>query len=122
MLYEPINICVVYVPPNCTETYKVNLLSYLNDTMQSSDKNFVFGDFNCPDIDWPTLSSDYNFSTSLCDLVFQYNFTQVITHTQGNILDLILTSSSDSVTDISVSEEFNSTIKSDHFIIFTFVC
>jgi len=80
--------------------------------MKFSDKAFLFGDFNCPDIDWPTLSSDYNFSASLCDLVFQYKFTIVIdcpTHTQGNILDLILTKSSDSVTDISVSKK-NSTL------------
>ena len=88
--------------------------------MQSSDKTFILGDFNCPDIDWPTFSSDYTFSSSLCDLLFQYDFTQVIdcwTHVHGKILDLILTNSPDSVATITVSKEFNSTVKSDHYIV-----
>jgi len=94
---------------SCSDTYTRDLLTYLSDIMQSSYKTSILGDFNCPDIDWSTFSSDYAFSSSLCDLVFQYDFTQVIdcpTHVHGKILDLILTNSPDYVATITVSKEF----------------
>ena len=39
------------------------------------------------------------------------------THIHGSILDLIITSSENSVSDINLSLEFNQTIKSDHYLI-----
>ena len=120
MLYEPINLCLIYNPPNCSEVYKQDLLSYLETTMQSLVKTYILGDFNSPDIDWATLSSNCNFSSSLCDLSFQYDFSQVIdspTHIHGNTLDLIFTNSPDSVTDIVISYDLNPVTKSDHYLI-----
>ena len=52
------------------------------------------GDFNVPDINWNTLSGSTTFSIQLCDLVFQYDLSQIVdcpTHTAGNVLDLIFT-------------------------------
>ena len=59
-------VSVLYMSHWTALTPKENLLSYLSDTIPSSGKTFVVGDFNCkcPDIDRSTLFSDYNFSTS----------------------------------------------------------
>ena len=91
--YNPTTLCLVYNPPNSTVTYQQNLLNFLSDIMQSSDNAVILGDFNMPDICWSSLSADSNFLSPFCDLVFQYNFSQLIefpTHTHGNILDLII--------------------------------
>ena len=47
-----------------------------------------------PDINWSSLCDNSPYSTSLCDFMFDYNLSQVIqipTHTEGNILDIVLT-------------------------------
>ena len=88
--------------------------------MQSTEEIIVLGDFNAPDINWSTLSANSDFSSNLCDLIFQYNYVQQVnhpTHIHGNILDLIITSSADSVSDINLTQEFNQAIKSDHYLI-----
>jgi len=41
-----------------------------------------------------SLTASSEFSLTLCDIIFQYNFAQLIdqpTHKQGNILDLFIT-------------------------------
>jgi len=68
------------------------LLPFLSDFMQTEGHKVIMGDFNSPDINWSTLTASSEFSSSLCDIIFQYNFSQLIdlpTHKQGNILDLI---------------------------------
>ena len=50
------------------------------------------GDFNVPDINQATLSGSFIFSNQLCDLVFQFNLSQLVdqpSHIYGNILDII---------------------------------
>ena len=47
----------------------------------------VVGDFNCPDIDWPTFSGVSPASSALCDFVFIIQVIESPTHTKGNILD-----------------------------------
>ena len=45
------------------------------------------GDFNTPDIAWSMLSVTSQFSSKICDLVFQHNYIQIVeysTHVQGN--------------------------------------
>lgn len=120
MAHNPIKLCLVYNPPNCGFNYQQKLLTFLSDIMQSKGNVVIMGDFNVPDIRWPTLSSDTDFSTQLCDLIFQYNFTQLIespTHVQGNILDLVITNSEEVVSDISVHKEESPLIKSDHYLV-----
>ena len=78
------------------------------------------GDFNAADINWSTLSASSDLSLNLCDLIIQYNYFQLVnhpTHIHGNILDLIITSSADTVSDINLIQEFNQAIKSDHYLI-----
>jgi len=77
------------------------------------------GDFNTPDIDWYILSGETGFLLQLCNLIFQYNFTQVITnptheHAYGNLLDLIITNNEDIISEVQVHNE-GTLIKSDHF-------
>jgi len=45
-----ITICIVCIPPNCSDDYKYSLLSYLEDTVSSSETVFIMGDLNLPDI------------------------------------------------------------------------
>ena len=118
---NPCTLCLVYNPPNSTATYQQNLLNFLSVTMQTYDNLIILGDFNTADISWSSLSADSNFSTSLCDLVFQYNYSQLVdlpTHSHGNILDLILTSSEDLITDITVNNTSNCILNSDHHMIY----
>ena len=86
--------------------------------MQSDGNVIILGDFNTPDIDWFTLTTESNFSFQLCNLIFQYNYSQVITcptHDHGNLLDLIITNNDDIISDIQVHSEGTLTIKSDHY-------
>ena len=120
LLKQPINLCLIYNPPNSEFNYRQKLLEYLSEAMQSAEEVILLGDFNAPDINWSTLSGSSDFSSNLCDLIFQHNYVQQVdhpTHIHGNILDLIITSSENSVSDINLSLEFNQTIKSDHYLI-----
>ena len=77
------------------------------------------GDFNTPDIDWHALTADSNFSIQLCNLIFQYNYSQVVTsptHEHGNLLDLVLTNNDDIIFDVQVHSE-GTFIKSDHYLV-----
>ena len=87
-------VVCMYVPP-CPEVYQQKAIHYLNLLPTDHDIT-VLGDFNAPDIDWPTLTGTTNYSLSLCNTVYKKNLTQKIkvpTHKQGDTLDLILTSS-----------------------------
>ena len=79
---------------------------------------FVTGEFNCPDIDWPTLHGVSPVSSLLCDFVFDYNISQVVdspTHVKGNVLDLVLTNSAERLDSLTIySDKFQ---YSDHFLI-----
>ena len=80
----------------------------------------LLGDFNFPDIYWQSLSSSHPISKQFCDFIFNNNFIQLVnspTHSNGycNILDLVLTNSTDLVFDVSVlSSESFPRMKSDH--------
>ena len=41
-----ITICTAHIPSNCSDDYKYSLLSYLEDTVSSSETAFIMGDFN----------------------------------------------------------------------------
>lgn len=77
------------------------------------------GDFNLPDVQWDTLSSTSLTSCAFCDFVFDHSLTQLInhpTHVQGNILDLVLSSSIDCVASLTVAND-NNLIATDHFTV-----
>ena len=74
-----------------------------------------------PDINWATLSGSSDLSSKLCDLFFQHNYVQQVDHPtniHGNILDLIITSSENTVSGINFTQEFNQAIKSGYLISF----
>ena len=80
-----------------------------------SDPVIIVGDFNCPDINWDLLDYSQPLSSSLCDLVFQFQLSQLVnnpTHLKSNVLDLILTNTEHIINDITVgSSPFSN---SDH--------
>ena len=77
---------------------------------------------NCQDkLPWkssPTFSGVSPASSALCDFVFDFNIIQVIespTHTKGNILDLILSNTTDLIEHVNIwSDSF---LYSDHFLL-----
>ena len=94
------------------------MLSFISDISDSSAPTVIMGDFNCPDIDWDTLSGFSHFSSLLCDLIFELNLTQFVdipTHVKGNILDLIIANSTELVSNIHSTG--NQILSSDHFLL-----
>ena len=58
----------------------------------------LWGDFNCPDVNWSSLMASEYSSRLLCDFVFDNDLCQLVvlpTHIHGNILDLVLVCSPD---------------------------
>ena len=93
-LKHPTRICLVYNPPNSCIEYKQSLIAFLDNLATNPSPLILMGDFNVPDINWDTLSGSSTFSNQLCDLLFQYNLSQIVdcsTHVAGGILDLIFT-------------------------------
>ena len=117
-------ICCVYVPPDSSPSYVFSLTHFLSEITSSFSKCIFVGDFNFPDIDWQVLMGTCNQSNCFCDFVFDSNLTQHVldpTHVKGNILDLVLTSSSVSVNHLKVHP--SSVIDfSDHLTISFDVC
>ena len=118
-----VKLCLIYNPPNSDKLYEQKLISflYLISCNQMTCNIVILGDFNAPDIDWLTLSADSGFSIQLCDLIFQYNLTQVITsstHEHSNILDLVITNNEEIISDISIHSKNELLIKSDHYPVF----
>jgi len=72
-LHNPIQICLLYSPPNASANYKQDLIAHLSS---DSSQLIIMGDFSIPDVNWATGST--NFSSQLCDLVFQYNLMQIV--------------------------------------------
>lgn len=73
------------------------------DITQNEDHTIITGDFNSPDINWSTLITSSEFSSTLYNMVFQYNLAQLTgqpTSKKGNILDTV-------ITDHDLSEEIS---------------
>ena len=110
-LVPKILICFVYAPPQFTQQLWLELLCQLNFLNYNCDI-IIIGDFNCPDINWSSLSGTSPNSTSLCNFIFTHNFMQHISdpaYSHGNILDLFLSNCSN----ISIDDSICSSM-SDH--------
>ena len=66
-------LCCIYILPNCSTDYCINLNSL--NTLPTSSNLIVLGDFNSPDIN---LSGTSDFSSKLCDFIFEKNLTQLV--------------------------------------------
>lgn len=116
-----ITLCLVYKSPNASDELVSDIYTVIEGLATVSNL-IVLGDFNCPDIDWQTLSASSVSSTILCDLLFEHNLGQLVsspTHVHGNVLDLVITNSESCFTNLWVD---NSDMPSDHFkVCFTFL-
>jgi len=90
----------VYAPPNATTEYYTELNNYLATITSLPNPVFIFENFNIT-----TLTGSYPISNNFFEFVFQSILEQVVdlpTHKFGNSLDLILTDSVESITDLIV--------------------
>ena len=74
-----ITVCVCYRPPDCTEFihYLENLLKSLHES--NCSRICIVGDFNLPDIDWESFTSNNShMGRDFCDLINWYFFTQMV--------------------------------------------
>ena len=114
---KPIIISLVYIPPPPTISY-LSLFDYLASVAVNKDL-ILLGDFNSPDIVWPSLSSDSHSSLMLCDFAFDNSLLQLVhesTHEKGNILDLVFTSCPACISNIEVhSNIYPLLVSSDHY-------
>ena len=110
----------VYLPPSPSDSNMNDAISNLTQITDANPSADIFvGDFNLPDVQWDTLSSTSSTSCAFCDFVFDHSLTQLInhpTHVQGNILDLVLSSSIDCVASLTVAND-NNWIATDHFTV-----
>ena len=107
-------VSCIYVPPSAEFPYYLSLFDFINNL--SLDYNHVIiGDFNMPDIDWPSLTATSGCSDLFCEAVFNRNLFQLIdkpTHVKGNILDLILSDTPERFQGIHILDQ---TYFSDHY-------
>jgi hypothetical protein len=110
---NPINIILVYRPPNSGNANTDELCKIIDN---ADGDTILIGDFNFPEIKWQTNTTTAR-SQAMLDTLEAKQMQQLIhfpTHVKGNILDLIITNSSDRVVNI---EEGGRLGRSDHFII-----
>ena len=97
-------VCLVYIPPRSDFICYSALFDFITVSTNQSEV-VLLGDFNCPDINWPSLTAsecslhllgDFVFGNDLCQLV------ELPTHIHGNTLDLVLVCSPDLVSDLYV--------------------
>lgn len=115
-------ICVLYRPPDASQTSFKNCMNFLNDYIATDSDLYellVLGDFNLPQINWKDNSmapgASINLQTCaqhLLDFMSEHMSTQYITEpTRGsNTLDLCICNSIELVTHVSISN----TDLSDH--------
>ena len=124
-LHNDLALCCIYVPPESSSSYISLLIHFLTHLVSSFSKCIILGDFNFPDIVCSTLMGTSNSSNSFCNFVFECDLNQHVlepTHVKGNILDLILTSSNVSVSNLTI-HPLSVINFSDHFAIsFDYSC
>ena len=113
-----LTLCVVSYSPTASDDYKTFLIKYLYSRSFSTDLCIIMGDFNSPDIDWPSLTGWLlSYSNALCNLVFDTNHCPLInvpTQIKGNILDLV-SSTEGVVKDLNIGPSYVHTFPTDIF-------
>ena len=115
MKSEPINVFVVYRPPNHN---RENVLELCNLTKALPRNSILLGDINLPRINWSGGPSDA-LGRLLYNTVVEEDLAQLIwfpTHDKGNTLDLLITNMANDI--ISVYDD-GKLGKSDHCVIMT---
>ena len=117
-LSQPHTLCVVYIPPHPTTGYFDTCLSHLTNLIVDSHPLIILGDFNTPDINWPTLTGISSNASKLVDFIFDHNLSQLIdqpTHICGNILDLVITNQEHSISSLTVNTLLSQSLSTDHY-------
>ena len=106
-----LSVGVCYKNPTIEDWELNNLYSVIQQA--SVHQTMIMGDFNFPSIDWQTLEADGR-GTEFRDLIIDNCLSQHVLEPtrEGNILDLIITSSSDMIDQVVISEHLG---KSDHY-------
>jgi hypothetical protein len=116
-------LCVCYRPPNSDLNEWFNLFASFLLFAEKYEKILLLGDFIFPDLVWNCGNASQNLSSSSVefrDLVYDFFLEQVnpCPTRLNNILDLILTNTPESVTDISCLSPESMDICSDNNLLF----
>ncbi len=100
-----LTIGTVYRPPKLQAADDTALYEEINSTIQNKEA-IIFGDFNCPNVDWNLMHGDQegNRLVEMIDDVFP---TQIVNQPtrQNNILDLVLVTDPDLMRNCEVCEK-----------------
>jgi hypothetical protein len=112
-------ICLVYRSPSPNRTHSVQALNAALSNLFSriTLPTFVVGDFNFPDISWPTPpknSLDLSFFITMLEIGF-HQVVEEPTHKAGNILDLVFVSDLNFLSNIKVCSPISE--NADHYAI-----
>ena len=116
---KKILMAVFYRPPSSDCSYLAEFTKFLRKASRTKfDQLLIVGDFNLPNIDWPTMTSSsdsdlYNIFTKSIKDHFLWQAFDFPTR-QENLLDLVLTNIPDKIVDI---EGFYDILDSDHKLI-----
>uniref|UniRef100_A0A1X7UPZ9 Endonuclease/exonuclease/phosphatase domain-containing protein n=1 Tax=Amphimedon queenslandica TaxID=400682 RepID=A0A1X7UPZ9_AMPQE len=119
----PILLCRVYLPPKSPESSIHSLLSHLS-SFSHLGPFILVGDFNFADIDWSSFYATCPSSRLFCNYLFTNNLVQLVdspTHSHGNILDLIVTSHPELVTNITVGDASCCNVSDHQLVLFSVV-
>ena len=118
---EAVDLCIdvvqrcrivsIYRPPNCTNMYHDNMCILITFLTLNSKRIVLFGDFNLPGIQWPTITCHNTLAyRSFSACITENALTQHVEFpTRGhNILDLILSSDPMAVTQVNAIDNFRS--------------
>lgn len=90
-----------YRPPDAGPSFSDELRKSIAAAVQSyqCENVYLLGDFNFPDVDWPSLSSPSRASVEFINLTLDFNFFQTVdAPTRGsNLLDLILSNAPETI-------------------------
>ena len=114
-------IVSIYRPPNCSNIYHDNMCKLITFLALNSEYFVIFGDFNLPGIQWPTITCPNTHAhNSFVTCITENALTQHVHFpTRGhNILYLILSSDPMAVTQVNAIDNFRSLHNaSDHISI-----
>ncbi len=100
-------IGIVYRPPKQLRTDDTALYEEIQSTLRNKNA-IIVGDFTCPNINWNSMHGDQEGSR-LIEMFEDSFLSQIFTQpTRGNnILDLVLTTDTDLISDCEVGEISN---------------
>ena len=115
---KKILLVIVYRPPSGNvEQFVNNITPLFRYAVRHFHSLCIVGDFNMPDINWSTCSSNVRNNNLFCDLINECSFLQcnkIPSNSHGNILDLTLTKSREFISD---PEELSVDFATDHTVI-----